>query len=78
LLTVRITVVAAQGHCPVSSVARLRAIDLPEDVQTRYSLKGSGPWLLITETAITATGRRVLLASDYHLGEKFTFSFVRR
>jgi GntR family transcriptional regulator len=69
---------AAQGHSPVSSVARLRSVDLPENVAARYSLGELGPWLLITETAITRHGTRVLYAADYHRGERFSFSFIRR
>ncbi|NYD23223.1 GntR family transcriptional regulator [Kineococcus aurantiacus] len=69
---------AIQGHLPVSSAARLQAVELPEQVRTQYHLDGFGPWLLITETAITTTGRRVLLAEDYHRGDAFTFNVLRR
>ena len=71
-------VLSAQGHLPVSSAARLQAVDLPERVRTQYHLEGYGPWLLITETAITVTGRRVLHAEDYHRGDTFTFNVLRR
>lgn len=69
---------AAQGHPPVSSAARLKAVDLPEDARRRYSLDGFGPWLLISETVITPSGRRVLYAEDYHRGDAFTFNVLRR
>jgi GntR family transcriptional regulator len=72
------SLLAAQGHAPVSSAARLQAVDLPEDVQERYSLAGVGPWLLISETAITTSGRHILYAQDYHRGDVFAFNVLRR
>ncbi|NJC70727.1 GntR family transcriptional regulator [Planosporangium thailandense] len=68
----------AHGHLPVSSTARLQAVDLPEVAATRYHLDSLGPWLLVTETAVTASGRPVLHASDYHRGDAFAFHVVRR
>lgn len=69
---------AANGHLMVSSAARIQARDLPQDVQDRYGLGGYGPWLLITETVVTATGRAVLRSQDYHLGTLFAFNVLRR
>jgi GntR family transcriptional regulator len=69
---------SAQGHSPVSSAARLRAVELPGSVAAKYSLADLGPWLLISESVITASGRRVLYAQGYHRGEKFAFNVVRR
>ncbi|MBV9604819.1 MAG: GntR family transcriptional regulator [Solirubrobacterales bacterium] len=68
---------AANGHHLVSSAARLQAVELPADVAARFSLAGMGPWLLITETAVTHTGRRALYAADYHRGDAFAFNVVR-
>jgi GntR family transcriptional regulator len=68
----------AHGHLPVSSTARIQAVELPEEPATRYALGGLGPWLLVTETAITSSGRPVLHASDYHRGAAFAFHVVRR
>jgi GntR family transcriptional regulator len=68
---------AAHGYLAVSSAARLQAVELPEDVSDRYSLGNLGPWLLITETAVTATGQRVLYAQDYHRGDAFAFNVLR-
>jgi GntR family transcriptional regulator len=68
----------AQGHLPVSSAARIQAVELPEEPAARYSLGGLGPWLLVTETAVTGSGRPVLYASDYHRGESFAFHVLRR
>jgi GntR family transcriptional regulator len=68
----------AHGHLPVSSTARIQAVDLPEETTGRYALGGLGPWLLVTETAVTAAGRPVLHAADYHRGAAFAFHVVRR
>jgi GntR family transcriptional regulator len=72
------SLLAAQGYPLVSSVARLQAVELPDDVRERYSLAGLGPWLLISETAITTSGRHVLYAEDYHRGDAFAFNVLRR
>jgi GntR family transcriptional regulator len=69
---------AAQGHPPASSAARLRAVDPPEEARRRYCLDGFGPWLLISETVITPSGRRVLYAEGYHRGDTFAFNVPRR
>jgi GntR family transcriptional regulator len=68
----------AHGHLPVSSAARIQAVELPEQAAARYALGGLGPWLLVTETAVTGNGRPVLYASDYHRGEAFAFHVLRR
>lgn len=47
---------AAQGHLMVSSAARIQAVDLPQEARDRYQHSGFGPWLLITETAVTPAG----------------------
>jgi GntR family transcriptional regulator len=69
---------AAHGHLLVSSAARFQAVDLPPEVQDRYQLSGFGPWLLITETAITTSGTQILYAQDYHRGSIFAFNVLRR
>jgi GntR family transcriptional regulator len=68
----------AHGHLPVSSTARIQAVDMPAEAASRHALSGLGPWLLVTETAVTSSGRPVLYASDYHRGETFAFHVVRR
>ena len=60
------------------STARLQAVNLPAEVCARYSLDGYDPWLLITETVITAAGEPVLYAKDYHRGDLFAFNVLRR
>jgi len=69
---------AANGHLMVSSAARIQARDLPQDVQDRYQLSGYGPWLLISETVVTTSGRPVLRSEGYHLGSLFAFNVLRR
>jgi GntR family transcriptional regulator len=68
----------AHGHQVVSSLARISAVNLPADIKDRYSLGGLGPWLLVTETCLTSSGRRVLLAEDYHRGGAIGFNVLRR
>lgn len=72
------SLLAAHGHLMVSSAARIQACDLPADVQQKYQLGGYGPWLLITETVVTTTGRPVLRSQDYHRGSLFAFHVLRR
>ncbi|HUY50016.1 MAG TPA: GntR family transcriptional regulator [Streptosporangiaceae bacterium] len=69
---------AAHGHLMVSSAARLQAVDLPQEAQDRYQMSGFGPWLLITETAVTTAGTHILYAQDYHRGSIFAFNVLRR
>ena len=69
---------AAHGQLMVSSAARIQAQDLPQDVQDRYRLAGFGPWLLISETVVTTTGRPVLRSQGYHRGSLFAFNVLRR
>ncbi len=65
------------GHQITSSVARISAVEMPVDIARRHRLVGFGPWLLVTETCLARTGRRVLLAEDYHRGGAIGFN-VRR
>jgi len=67
----------AYGQGITSSVARITAVEMPIDIARRHRLVGLGPWLLVTETCLTRTGRRVLLAEDYHRGGLIGFN-VRR
>lgn len=68
----------ANGHEIMSSAAHISAVELPADVESRYNLAGLGPWLLVTETCITRSGTRVLLAQDYHRGDAVGFNVLRR
>lgn len=69
---------AGHGHAVDSSVARIRAVELPADVSDRHGLAGLGPWLLIEETCVSRAGRKVLFALDYHRGSDIAFHVVRR
>src|SRR5919112_3712392 len=69
---------ALHGHAVDSSVARIRAVELPPDVAERHALDRLGPWLLVEEACVSPTGRRVLFAQDYHRGADIAFHVVRR
>ncbi|MDR1710805.1 MAG: GntR family transcriptional regulator [Propionibacteriaceae bacterium] len=69
---------AAHGHQVVSSVAVIRAVELPEPSAARFNLGGLGPWLLITETGLGANGDRLLYSLDYHRGSHAAFSILRQ
>jgi GntR family transcriptional regulator len=60
------------------ATARIEALCLPADLQQKYSLQGHDPWLLTTETVVTATGEPALYALDYHRGDLFAFNVLRR
>jgi GntR family transcriptional regulator len=60
------------------ATARIEALCLPVDLQEKYSLEGHDPWLLTTETVITATGEPALYTLDYHRGDLFAFNVLRR
>jgi GntR family transcriptional regulator len=67
----------AQGHRATSSVARIRAVEAPEQLRSLAAEFANEPWLLITETCVTASGRAIVTARDYHRGDVFTFHVVR-
>ncbi|MCA0332229.1 MAG: GntR family transcriptional regulator [Actinobacteria bacterium] len=68
---------AAHGHYVLSSAARITATELPDAIGTRYGLAGLGAWLLVQERCVTADGRRVLYAEDFHRGSAFAFQVLR-
>jgi GntR family transcriptional regulator len=63
----------------IASSAHIQAVDSPqpEDELADHTLP-RGPWLYVNERCVTRDGRCVLFARDYHLGEMFTFSVLRR
>ena len=67
----------AHGSRIVSSIARISAVDMPDELARRFQLAELGPWLLVEETAISQDGRRVLYARDYHRGSEIAFNVVR-
>jgi GntR family transcriptional regulator len=67
-----------RGCRVVASSAHLRATSPPEELVATGVELPIDPWLLITETCVTATGVPVLLAQDYHRGDAFAFHAVRR
>ena len=68
-----------RGHVIIASSAHIKAVDRPqpEDELADDALP-HGPWLYVNERCVTRDGRCVLAARDYHLGEMFTFSVLRR
>lgn len=68
----------AHGNEITSSRAHISAVELPHEAEERYKLASLGPWLLVSETCVTAAGKRVLLAEDYHRGDLIGFNVLRR
>jgi GntR family transcriptional regulator len=68
---------AAHGHMVVSSAARISAAELPPGIEAKHALGGHGRWLLIEEHCVSADGRRVLYAEDFHDAETFGFQVLR-
>ena len=66
------------GARPTISQARVRATLLPEEVAARHDLRDFGPALVIEETAYLDSGPPVLHALDYHRGDRYAFSFLRK
>ena len=66
------------GARPRMSIAKASATVLPASVRDRPELADFGPVLLIAETCFTDRGHPVIFARDYHRGDAFTFSFVRK
>jgi GntR family transcriptional regulator len=66
------------GSRPSMSHARVHATMLPEDVAARHDLRDFGPALVIEETAHKNSGPPVIYALDYHRGDRFAFSFLRK
>lgn len=69
---------AGHGARPTMSQARVRATMLPDDVAARHDLRDFGPALMIEETAYLDSGPPVIHAFDYHRGDRFAFSFLRK
>lgn len=66
------------GMRPRMSTAVAVSVMLPPDVCERNDLHDFGPAFLISETAFTPTGVPIVFAKDYHRGDRFSFSFVRK
>jgi len=66
------------GMRPRMSTAVAASVMLPSDVRERNDLHDFGPAFLIVETAFTQAGVPILYAKDYHRGNRFSFSFVRK
>ncbi len=68
----------AKGHPPVSSVAQIRAVELPVDLTREPGVDAAKPWLLITERCVDPRGVPVLYSQDYHRGDVFSFHVLRQ
>jgi GntR family transcriptional regulator len=66
------------GHRVASSAAHIRATLAPPLDAELLANVSEIPWLLITETCVTSTGRPVLLAEDFQRADVFAFHIVRR
>ena len=62
----------------VASSAPMRATGPPEALIAAGVEVPIDPWLLISETCVTAKGDPVLIAHDYHRGDAFAFNVLRR
>jgi GntR family transcriptional regulator len=67
-----------RGYEVVASSAHMRATSPPEALIASGVELSIDPWLLISETCVTAKGDPVLIAHDYHRGDAFAFHVVRR
>jgi GntR family transcriptional regulator len=67
-----------RDHEVVASRAHIRSTSPPESLIAAGVELPIDPWLLISETCVTATGTPVLLAHDFHRGDAFAFHVVRR
>jgi GntR family transcriptional regulator len=72
-----VALLASWGSEPVASSASIEASELPVPVRGRVGPWATGPWLLVTETAVNSEGERVLWAEEYHRGGIFSFKVIR-
>ncbi len=66
------------GNTIESSLARISAVNLPDQYAERFNLTKLDPWLLVEEICITSTGERAIFAMDYHRGSEIAFNVLRR
>lgn len=71
-------IMEGHGHSVTSSVARIKATNIPTDLARDVDLSRYDPWLVVEETCITRDGHRALYAVDYHQSSEIAFSVVRR
>lgn len=69
---------AHHGRQPQSSIAQIRAEQLPSRLADLPRAEAKAPWISITERCLDATGAAVLFARDFHRGDIFTFHVLRR
>lgn len=66
------------GRAPAMSRAEISAAPLPDTALAQPELADFGCALVIRERVYDADGRPVLIARDYHKGDRFSFAFERR
>lgn len=69
---------ANHGHHLVSSTTRIRAVEMPVEMEIRFSLGGLGPWLLLEETCLSNAGERILYTHSYYRGTRVSFTLLRQ
>lgn len=69
---------AARGHKLKASVAQIRAEPLPPGLGGVSDDEAQSPWISITERCVDAAGSAVAFARDFHRGDLFTFTVLRR
>ena len=68
---------AERGRAPVASAAEIRAVNLPAKLAKLPQVPQQLAWLEMTECCVDAEGRPVLVSTDYHRGDLFSFNVVR-
>jgi GntR family transcriptional regulator len=73
-----LAVLRERGLVPVTSIATIRAANLPPGVAEACSLDAALPFLLMVQLNLTETGVPLLYSHDYHRGDRFSFDLLRR
>lgn len=73
-----VELLARVGRRPVMSTATASAAYLPSHVKSRPEFADFGASFLIIETCYCEKGDPVLYTRDYHKGDAFSFSFLRK
>lgn len=60
------------------SRANIRAVMLEKAVCEKISVKQGQPWILLEQVNYSKDDRALLYSRDYHRGDKFQFSVIRR
>lgn len=69
---------ASRSRRPESAISQIRAEHLPASLSAVAAQHAGEPWISITECCADSSGEFVLYARDYHRGDLFTFTVLRR